>query len=49
MFLRLPSLLGMDCTSIWLCRLDSPMLLHISLPDELRIHAGVGQVCRCLH
>jgi hypothetical protein len=30
MSLRLPSLPGMDCTSIWLCRLDSPMLLHIS-------------------
>jgi hypothetical protein len=30
MSLRLPSLPGMDCTSIWLCRLDSPMLLDIS-------------------
>jgi hypothetical protein len=29
-FLRLPSPPGMDCTSIWLCHLDSPMLLHIS-------------------
>jgi hypothetical protein len=28
--LRLPSLPGTGCTSIWLCRLDSPMLLHIS-------------------
>jgi hypothetical protein len=30
MFLRLLSPPGMGCTSIWLCRLDSPMLLHIS-------------------
>jgi hypothetical protein len=30
MFLRLPSLPGMSCTSIWLCHLDSPMLLNIS-------------------
>jgi hypothetical protein len=30
MSLRLPSPLGTGCTSIWLCRLDSPMLLHIS-------------------
>jgi hypothetical protein len=30
MFLRLISPPGMSCTSIWLCRLDSPMLLHIS-------------------
>jgi hypothetical protein len=30
MSLRLRSPPGMGCTSIWLCRLDSPMLLHIS-------------------
>jgi hypothetical protein len=29
-FLRLPSPPDMSCMSIWLCRLDSPMLLHIS-------------------
>jgi hypothetical protein len=29
-FLRLHSPLGTGCTSIWLCRLDSPMLMHIS-------------------
>jgi hypothetical protein len=29
-FLRAPSPLGMSCMSIWLCYLDSPMLLHIS-------------------
>jgi hypothetical protein len=29
-FIRLPSLLGMGCMSIWLCRLNSPVLLHIS-------------------
>jgi hypothetical protein len=28
--LRLPSPPGMGCMSIWLCRLESPMLLHIS-------------------
>jgi hypothetical protein len=30
MSLRLLSLPGTSCMSIWLCRLDSPMLLHIS-------------------
>jgi hypothetical protein len=30
MSLRLPSPPGMCCISIWLCHLDSPMLLHIS-------------------
>jgi hypothetical protein len=29
-FLRLLSPLGMGCMNIWLCCLDSPMLLHIS-------------------
>jgi hypothetical protein len=29
-FLRLPSPSGIGCMSIWLCRLDSPILLHIS-------------------
>jgi hypothetical protein len=29
-FVRPPSPPGMGCTSIWLCHLDSPMLLHIS-------------------
>jgi hypothetical protein len=28
--LRLPSPPGTGCTSIWLCRLDSPLLQHIS-------------------
>jgi hypothetical protein len=28
--LRPPSPPGMSCMSIWLCCLDSPMLLHIS-------------------
>jgi hypothetical protein len=30
MSLRLPSPPGTECTSIWLCRFDSSMLLHIS-------------------
>jgi hypothetical protein len=30
MFLKLPSPPGMGYMSIWLCHLDSPMLLHIS-------------------
>jgi hypothetical protein len=48
-FLRLHSPPGMGCMSIWLCRLDSPMLCTFYVPDELRIHAGVEQVCCVLH
>jgi hypothetical protein len=49
MLLRLLSPPGMGCTSIYYVVWTHQCSCTFHVPDELRIHAGVGQVYRGIH